>query len=48
MPVDAFMRVGAALLERGLTVEELRQVTSHNAAFLLGLEDERPAPIERR
>ncbi|GLU49931.1 DUF6282 family protein [Nocardiopsis ansamitocini] len=48
MPVDAFMRVGGELLRRGLSVEELRQVTSHNAAFLLGLDDERPAPVEGR
>jgi hypothetical protein len=42
MPVDAFTRVGQELLERGLTPQELRQVVSHNPAFLLGLEAERP------
>lgn len=44
MPSDAFMRVGHELLERGLTVDELRQVTSRNPAFLLGLDAERPQP----
>lgn len=47
MPVDALQRVGAELLYRGVTVEELRQVTCHNPAFLLGLEDERPTPVGR-
>lgn len=47
MPVDALQRVGAELLKRGVTVEELRQVTSHNPAFLLGLDDERPTPVGR-
>jgi hypothetical protein len=46
MPVDAFMRVGHELLERGLTIDELRQVACNNAAFLLGLDDERPAPVQ--
>ncbi|BBG02994.1 MULTISPECIES: DUF6282 family protein [Pseudonocardia] len=45
MPVDAFLRVGAELLDRGLGIDELKQVTSRNAAFLLGLDDERPAPV---
>lgn len=45
MPVDAFMRVGQALLDLGLGVDELRQVTQHNAAFLLGLDAERPDPV---
>ncbi|MEU3271109.1 DUF6282 family protein [Saccharomonospora sp. NPDC006951] len=45
MPVDAFMRVGRELLDRGLSVEELRQVACRNAAFLLGLDAERPAPV---
>ncbi|WP_375002799.1 DUF6282 family protein [Aeromicrobium sp. CTD01-1L150] len=45
MPVDAFQRVGRELLQRGLSVAELRQVTCNNAAFLLGLDDERPEPV---
>lgn len=45
MPVDALMRVGTELLARGITEDELRQVTQHNPAFLLGLDDERPAPV---
>ncbi len=45
MPVDAFLRVGEALLDLGLGIDELQQVTSRNAAFLLGLDGERPDPV---
>lgn len=45
MPVDAFQRVGHELLERGLTVAEVRQLMSNNAAFLLGLDSERPHQV---
>lgn len=46
MPVDAFQRVGVELLQRGITVTELQQLMSRNAAFLLGLDAERPTPVE--
>jgi hypothetical protein len=39
MPVDAFIRVGQALLDLGLPEKALQQVTQHNPAFLLGLDD---------
>jgi hypothetical protein len=45
MPVDAFQRVGHELLERGVSVAEVRQLMSNNGAFLLGLDDERPRPV---
>lgn len=39
MPVDAFMRVGSALLDLGLPESALRQITCDNPAYLLGLDD---------
>lgn len=39
LPVDAFIRVGAALLDLGLGEKALRQITCDNPAFLLGLDD---------
>ncbi|MGO1562543.1 hypothetical protein CZ771_10085 [Actinomycetales bacterium JB111] len=45
MPVDAFQRVGHELLERGVSVAEVRQLMSNNGAFLLGLDDERPRAV---
>lgn len=47
MPVDALQRVSAELLDRGVTVDELRQITSRNPAFLLGLDDDCPTPVGR-
>ncbi len=45
MPVDAFLRVGEELVERGITEAELRLLMCANGAFLLGLDDERPQEI---
>ncbi|MCH1881349.1 DUF6282 family protein [Agrococcus sp. ARC_14] len=45
MPVDAFQRVGLELLARGISVPELQQLMCHNAAFVLGLDAARPAPV---
>lgn len=39
MPVDAFIRVGSALLDLGLSEAALRQITGGNPAYLLGLDD---------
>lgn len=39
LPVDAFIRVGSALLDLGLGEEALRQITCVNPAYLLGLDD---------
>ena len=38
MPVDAYMRVGSALLDLGLSESALRQITCDNPAYLLGLD----------
>ena len=43
-PADALRRVASALLDLGLTPEELRLVTSANPAFLIGLEADPPTP----
>ncbi|WP_149260216.1 DUF6282 family protein [Actinomadura sp. K4S16] len=39
LPVDAFIRVGSALLDLGLSESDLRQITCVNPARLLGLDD---------
>jgi hypothetical protein len=39
LPVDAFIRVGSALLDLGLSESALRQITCVNPAYLLGLDD---------
>src|SRR5690606_38039331 len=39
LPVDAFIRVGSALLDLGLSEKDLRQITCVNPAGLLGLDD---------
>ncbi|MEU8117810.1 DUF6282 family protein [Spirillospora sp. NPDC049024] len=39
LPVDAFIRVGSALLDLGLSESDLRQITCVNPAHLLGLDD---------
>ncbi|MEO3829150.1 DUF6282 family protein [Actinomadura sp. B10D3] len=39
LPVDAFIRVGSALLDLGLGEEALRQITCVNPAHLLGLDE---------
>jgi len=38
MPVDAFIRVGARLLELGLAEADLRRMTVTNPSFLIGLD----------
>ncbi|MFG2091795.1 DUF6282 family protein [Spirillospora sp. NPDC048824] len=39
LPVDAFIRVGSALLDLGLSEKDLRQIACVNPAHLLGLDD---------
>lgn len=39
LPVDAFIRVGSALLDLGLSEKDLRQIACVNPAKLLGLDD---------
>lgn len=41
-PVEALRRVAQALLDLGLTPDELQLITVHNPGFLLGLDTERP------
>jgi hypothetical protein len=38
-PVDAFIRVGSALLDLGLPEKDLRRMVRDNPSFLLGLDD---------
>jgi hypothetical protein len=39
MPVDSFLRVGAALLDLGLPEKDLRLMVRDNPSYLLGLDD---------